>query len=66
MSATIIAGIISLVEQLIASYPAIYSELQNIFSKTSYTPADWQALRDKIQADSFTKLAPDVQLPPVP
>jgi hypothetical protein len=55
-------GILSLVEELVQQSPEIYSELQNIFSKTTYTPADWEALKRKIAQDTFTFLAPDVQL----
>jgi hypothetical protein len=62
MSPAIIAGIISLVEELVTESPAIYAELQTIFAKSNPTPVDWELLRTKIVSDSFAKLAPDVKL----
>lgn len=62
MSPATLALIIQLVEAAITEAPQVYSELQNIFSKSNPTPADWQALRSKVLGESFQSLAPDAPL----
>lgn len=62
MSPATIIIITTLVQQLITEAPAVYAELQTIFSKPNPTPADWEALRTKIGSETFQSLAPDAKL----
>jgi len=54
-----LALIVSLVEEAIKVTPGLVTDLQAIFSKPNPTPADWLALKTKIQGTTFEQLAPD-------
>lgn len=59
MTPATLALIIGLVEEAVKLEPSIVAELQSIFSKPDPTPADWLALKAKIQGQTFEQLAPD-------
>ena len=58
MNPATLALVFSLVEEAVKEFPAIQAELSSIFSKPNPTPADWQALRDKVTGETFASLAP--------
>jgi hypothetical protein len=51
--------IIGLIEEAIKIEPSIAAELKAIFNNASPSPADWMALKAKIQGQTFEQLAPD-------
>ena len=57
-----LALIVGLVEEAIKLTPTIAAEIKALMSKEDVTPADWQALRARIEANDFHRLAPDVKL----
>jgi hypothetical protein len=60
MNPATLALIIGLVEEAIKLEPSIAAELQSLFnSPTPPTPADWLALKAKVQGQTFESLAPD-------
>ena len=61
MNPALIPLILGLVELLVKYEPTIAADLRDIFSKADPTPADWMALRAKVQAASFEALAPDAK-----
>lgn len=62
MTPATIALIIQLVQQLIIEIPSISAELQSIFNNPNPTPADWEALKAKVMAQSYATLVPDSKL----
>ncbi len=62
MNPALLALVLQLIEFVIKEEPAVEAELKAIFSKAEVTPADWNMLRAKILAQSFTALAPDAKL----
>ena len=58
MSSAMISLIISLVEQAITEAPAVYADLQAIFSNPAPTAADWEALRAKVLAKTYADYVP--------
>ena len=64
MSPTLIALIISLVEEFVKIAPQAYQDLQTIFSKPNPTPEDWEALRAKVLSISYADYVPASDLPP--
>jgi hypothetical protein len=54
MNPAAIAAIVSLVQEAITEAPALYTEIKNLFSgDTPPTPAQWAALRAKVENESF-------------
>lgn len=47
------ALIIDLVEELITQSPALIADFQKLFASGSPTPADFAALRTKVDAEKF-------------
>jgi hypothetical protein len=63
MNPAIISLIISLVQEAIALEPSIVTDLQALFSNPSPTPADWEALRQKVLSKSYSSYVPASALP---
>lgn len=68
MNPATIALAIQFIQLAIQEEPAIAAELKAILSKADPTPADWEALKQKVLGDSFESLAPDAvtQAPAAP
>jgi hypothetical protein len=64
MSPATIALILQLVEAAIAEEPAIAIDLQNLFSGSVPTPAQWAALRAVVASESYGTFVPSSSLPP--
>ena len=58
-----IALIVGLVEETVKVAPQFYADLKEIFAKPEPTPADWQALREKILAQGYFDYVPASDLP---
>src|SRR5581483_11655594 len=63
MPPAIIALILSALEELISITPGLLEELRAIFANPSPTPADWEALRQKVTAKSYADYVPASALP---
>lgn len=59
-----ISTILTLVEFAIGEEPKVATALQEIFSKSNPTAADWQALRQKVSAMNYDTAVTNSQLPP--
>ena len=59
-----IPTIISLIEFAIEEEPSVATALQEIFTKSDPTAADWQALRAKYAAMNYDKTVTNSQIPP--
>ena len=57
-----LALIIGLVEEAIKLYPTLAADIKTITSKPDPTPADWAALKQRINDMSFEALAPDAKV----
>lgn len=64
MSPALIAAIIALIQEAITLEPQIAAELSAIFALGNPSPADWEALRAKVLAKSYTDYVPATMLPP--
>lgn len=67
MSTTLIALIVSMVEELVKIAPGVVTDIQTVLSKPQATPDDWQAIKDKVLAKRYEDFVPDTQIgkPPV-
>ncbi len=63
MTPTLAAAIFTAVEELIKLSPGLIVDLQAIFSKPDPTAADWQALKDKVNAKSYWDYVKTSDLP---
>jgi hypothetical protein len=63
MSPAMISLIISLVEEAVKLCPEIIADLQTIFGNPNPTPADWEALRQKVLSISYAGYVPASALP---
>ncbi|MGH8023185.1 MAG: hypothetical protein ACRED1_06370 [Limisphaerales bacterium] len=64
MSPALISLIISLVEEAITEAPQIVADLESIFALPNPSPADWEALRQKVLAKSYADYVPASALAP--
>jgi hypothetical protein len=58
MSPNLIALIIALVQEAITLEPSVMAELQALFTLPNPSPADWEALRQKVLAKSYADYVP--------
>lgn len=63
MNPALLAAIISLVQEAITLEPSIQAELQTLFSQSNPTPADWEALRQKVLSKTYGDYVPATALP---
>jgi hypothetical protein len=63
MSPNLIALIIALVQEAITLEPTIMTELQALFTLPNPSPADWEALRQKVLAKTYAQYVPASALP---
>ena len=63
MNPAILSLIISLVQEAITLEPAIAAEFQVMFSNQNPTPADWEALRQKVLSKTYANYVPASALP---
>ncbi|MDE3068614.1 MAG: hypothetical protein KGJ60_13850 [Verrucomicrobiota bacterium] len=63
MTPTLLTLVVSLVEEAVKIAPAAAADFQAIFSKSNPTPADWEALRAKVQSKGYFDYVPDSDLP---
>jgi hypothetical protein len=54
METTLINAGLSLIEALVANYPALAADIQSIFSGGAPTAAQWAALRAQVAAGNYT------------
>lgn len=66
MNPALIALIIQLVETAVQLEPSIATELQTLFNNPNPTPADWEALRQKVLSKSYSTYVPASALPSSP
>lgn len=59
-----VATIISIIEFAIEEEPTVATALQEIFTKSDPTSADWAALRAKYAAMDYDKTVTNSQIPP--
>jgi len=52
------------IEEAIKQEPAIADAIRGLLNKNDPTPADWQALRDRVAAKSYRDYVPTTALPP--
>ena len=64
MSPALIAVIVQLIQVAIEEAPQLIADLQAIFSNPNPTPADWEALRQKVLSVSYSDYVPASALPP--
>lgn len=64
MNPALISLIVSLVQEAIALEPSILTDLQTLFANPTPTPADWEALRQKVLSKSYSDYVPASALPP--
>jgi hypothetical protein len=66
MNPALIAAIIALIEEALKVAPGVYDDLTLFFYiNPSPTPADWQALREKVLGKSYADYVPATALPAV-
>ncbi len=63
MNPATIALIIQLVEQIIAEYPQISSDLREHFANKNPSPGDWAILRERVLSKSYRDYVPKTKLP---
>lgn len=51
------------IEEAIKNEPAIAAEIRSLLTKADPTPADWAALRARVQSKSYKDFVPASQLP---
>ena len=66
MSPATISLIVQLVQIAIAEEPAIAEEFKTLFATANPTPADWDALRQKVLSKTYKDYVPDSDLPQEP
>jgi len=55
---------IFIIEEAIKESPAIYAELQRLFTKSDPTPADWAELRAKVAEKHYKDFVPATAIVP--
>jgi len=57
---------IFILQEAVQNAPAIYAELQKLFTKSDPTPEDWADLRARVKAKDYRAYVPATALPAVP
>lgn len=63
MSPALLALIVSIMEELFKIAPGMIAEFRTLFALQAPTPADFEALRQKITGESYYKFVPGSSLP---
>jgi len=58
-----LALVVSLIEEAVKVAPEVAAELKNIFSVSNPSPADWEALRQKVLSKNYANYVPASALP---
>lgn len=58
MSPALLALIVSMVEEAVKIAPGVVADIKTVLSKNDATPADWQAVKDKVLSMRYEDFVP--------
>ena len=59
-----IALLTLIINEVVANGPTVIAEIESLFASGTPTLADLQALRAKLEAESYASFVPNSQIPP--